>query len=59
MGERDPNQQRQVFQYGGGEELLRMLAEDIAKVKYPASIFRISTLNKLQGCTARRGVLGC
>jgi hypothetical protein len=32
----DPNQQRQVFQYGGGEELLRMLAEDIAKVKYPS-----------------------
>jgi hypothetical protein len=30
----DPNQQRQVFQYGGGEELLRMLAEDIAKVQY-------------------------
>jgi hypothetical protein len=29
------NQQRQVFQYGGGEELLRMLADDIAKVKYP------------------------
>lgn len=31
----DPNQQRQVFQYGGGQQLLRMLAEDIAKVKYP------------------------
>ena len=31
----DPNQQRQVFQYGGGEKLLRMLAEDIEKVKYP------------------------
>jgi integrase len=31
----DPNQQRQVFQYGGGEELLRVLAEDIAKVNYP------------------------
>jgi integrase len=31
----DPNQQRQVFQYGGGEELLRVLAEDIAKVEYP------------------------
>jgi integrase len=31
----DPNQQRQVFQYGGGEELLRMLADDIAKVEYP------------------------
>jgi len=31
----DPNQQRQVFEYGGGEELLRVLAEDIAKVKYP------------------------
>jgi len=31
----DPNQQRQVFQYGGGEELLRMLAQDIEKVNYP------------------------
>jgi hypothetical protein len=31
----DPNQHRQVFQYGGGVELLRMLAKDIAKVKYP------------------------
>lgn len=30
----DPNQHRQVFEYGGGVELLRMLAEDIAKVKY-------------------------
>jgi integrase len=29
----DPNQRRQVFQYGGGEELLRILAEDIAKVE--------------------------
>jgi len=31
----DPNQHRQVFNYGGGVELLRMLAEDIAKVEYP------------------------
>jgi hypothetical protein len=31
----DPSQRRQVFEYGGGEELLRMLAEDIAKVRYP------------------------
>jgi hypothetical protein len=31
----DPNQHRQVFDYGGGAELLRMLAEDIVKVKYP------------------------
>jgi hypothetical protein len=31
----DPNQRRQVFDYGGGIELLRMLAEDIAKVNYP------------------------
>jgi hypothetical protein len=28
-------EERMVFQYGGGEELLRVLAEDIAKVKYP------------------------
>jgi integrase len=32
----DPNQQRQIFQYGGGDELLHMLAEDIAKVEFPA-----------------------
>jgi hypothetical protein len=31
----DPNQHRQVFEYGGGKELLRVLAEDIAKVQYP------------------------
>jgi hypothetical protein len=31
----DPNQHRQIFNYGGGPELLRMLAEDIAKVEYP------------------------
>lgn len=31
----DPNRHRQAFDYGGGPELLRMLAEDIAKVKYP------------------------
>lgn len=31
----DPNQHRQVFDYGRGPELLRMLAEDIAKVNYP------------------------
>lgn len=31
----DPNQNRQVFDYGRGVELLRMLAEDIAKVGYP------------------------
>src|SRR5262249_41100229 len=31
----DPNQHRQVFEYGGGEELLRVLAEDIARVEYP------------------------
>ncbi|SRR5713101_4016114 len=31
----DPNQHRQVFDYGGGPELLRMLADDIAKVEYP------------------------
>lgn len=31
----DPNQHRQVFEYGGGVELLRMLAADIAKVEYP------------------------
>jgi len=30
----DPAQHRQVFDYGRGTELLRMLAEDIAKVKY-------------------------
>jgi len=30
----DPTQHRQVFDYGRGTELLRMLAEDIAKVKY-------------------------
>jgi len=29
------DQQRQVFEYGRGAELLRMLAEDIAKVGYP------------------------
>jgi integrase len=35
----DPNQQRQVFEYGGEEELLRMLADDIAKrgVPWPRS----------------------
>jgi uncharacterized protein DUF6538 len=31
----DPNQQRQVFDYGRGVALLRILAEDIAKVEYP------------------------
>jgi integrase len=31
----DPNQNRQVFDYGRGVELLRMLAQDIAKVNYP------------------------
>jgi hypothetical protein len=32
----DPTQHRQVFDYGRGTELLRMLAEDIVKVRYPA-----------------------
>lgn len=31
----DSNQNRQMFDYGRGVELLRMLAEDLAKVNYP------------------------